>query len=454
MAKEKAVFVCQNCGYISPKWVGKCSNCNSWNSFIEEIQSADPKGLKSKTQATAGNAIKISEIRKREITRIKLPYDEFNRVLGGGLVPGSLVLLGGEPGIGKSTLVLQTVLNLKDYKVLYVSGEESENQIKLRAERIGIKNDSCYIYTETNIEKIIATIKAIEPQIIIIDSVQTVASADLTSSPGTVSQVRECTRLLQEYAKEFEIPVILIGHINKDGDIAGPMSLEHIVDAVFQFEGDNNHYYRLLRPKKNRFGSTYEIGVFEMQNYGLKEITDPGNILLTGDNSGLSGVAYGTIGEGSRTLMIEIQSLIGNSVYSSPQRTSTGFDSRRFQMILAVIEKRLGLNLSQKDAFVNIAGGIKVSDTAADLAVLASVVSSYYDKPLPENTCFVGELGLSGQIRPVSFIDKRVGEANRLGFSNVFISAAQKSELDKKTSGIIPVSDVRDFAAKLFRKGN
>jgi DNA repair protein RadA/Sms len=454
MAKEKAVFVCQNCGYISPKWVGKCSNCNSWNSFIEEVQSVDPKGLKSKTQASAGNAIKISEIRKRDISRIKLPYDEFNRVLGGGLVPGSLVLLGGEPGIGKSTLVLQTVLNLKDQKVLYVSGEESENQIKLRAERIGIKNDNCYIYTETNIEKIIATIKAIEPQIIIIDSVQTVASADLTSSPGTVSQVRECTRLLQEYAKEFEIPVILIGHINKDGDIAGPMSLEHIVDAVFQFEGDNNHYYRLLRPKKNRFGSTYEIGVFEMQNYGLKEITDPGNILLTGDNTGLSGVAYGTIGEGSRTLMIEIQSLIGNSVYSSPQRTSTGFDSRRFQMILAVIEKRLGLNLSQKDAFVNIAGGIKVSDTAADLAVLASVVSSYYDKPLPENTCFVGELGLSGQIRPVSFIDKRVSEANRLGFTNVFISAAQKSELDKKTSGVIPVSDVRDFAAKLFRKGN
>ncbi|NCC88593.1 MAG: DNA repair protein RadA, partial [Clostridia bacterium] len=339
---------------------------------------------------------------------------------------------------------------LTDYKVLYVSGEESENQIKLRAERIGIKNEECYIYTETNIEKIIATIKTLEPQIIIIDSVQTVASADLTSSPGTVSQVRECTRLLQEYAKEFETPVILIGHINKDGDIAGPMSLEHIVDAVFQFEGDNNHYYRLLRPKKNRFGSTYEIGVFEMQNYGLKQITDPGNILLTGENTGLSGVAFGTIGEGSRTLMIEIQSLIGNAVYSSPQRTSTGFDSRRFQMILAVIEKRLGLNLSQKDAFVNIAGGIKVSDTAADLAVLGSVISSYYDKALPENTCFVGELGLSGQIRPVSFIDKRVSEANRLGFKNVFISAAQKSELDKKASGVIPVSDVKDFISKLY----
>ncbi|MCK9322193.1 MAG: DNA repair protein RadA [Bacteroidales bacterium] len=454
MAKDKTVFVCQNCGYISPKWAGKCSNCNSWNSFIEEIRYSEPKGLHSKSEAKPGNAIKISEIRKQQLSRIELPYSEFNRVLGGGLVPGSLVLLGGEPGIGKSTLVLQTVLNLDKRKVLYVSGEESENQIKLRAERIGINNENCFIYTETNIEKIIATIKSLEPEIIVIDSVQTVASADLTSSPGTVSQIRECTRILQEHAKEFDVPVILIGHINKDGDIAGPMSLEHIVDAVFQFEGDNNHYYRLLRPKKNRFGSTYEIGVFEMLNHGLKEITDPGNILLTGDNSGLSGVAYGTIGEGTRTLMIEIQTLIGNAVYSSPQRTSTGFDGRRFQMLLAVIEKKLGLNLSQKDAFVNIAGGIKVSDTAADLPVLASVISSYYDKPIPENTCFIGELGLSGQVRPVSFIDKRVGEARRLGFNNVFISSAQKSELNKNIAGIISVSDVKEFASKLFRPTN
>ncbi len=450
MAKDKTVFVCQNCGYISPKWAGKCSNCNSWNSFIEEVQIAEPKGLNAKSQHIAGNAIRISEISNKKLDRIQLPYEEFNRVLGGGLVPGSLVLLGGEPGIGKSTLVLQSVLKLKGKKVLYVSGEESENQIKLRAERIGIQNEDCFIYTETNIEKILATIKSTEPEIIVVDSVQTVASEALTSSPGTVSQIRESARLLQEYAKEFDIPVILIGHINKDGDIAGPMSLEHIVDAVFQFEGDNNHYYRLLRPKKNRFGSTYEIGVFEMINSGLKEINDPGNILISDENVGLSGVSYGTLAEGTRSLMIEIQTLIGNAVYSSPQRTATGFDSKRFQMILAVIEKRLGLHLSQKDAFINIAGGIKVKDTAVDLAVLASVISSYYDKPIQDNTCFIGELGLSGQIRPVSFIDKRVSEVFRLGFKNVFIASSQKSELSKKYSGIISVSDVKDFASKLF----
>lgn len=451
MAEDKTVFVCQNCGYISPKWAGKCSNCNSWNSFIEEVQQAPVKSGKSRTEPKPGNAIKIKDISKKKIDRINLPYSEFNRVLGGGLVPGSLVLLGGEPGIGKSTLILQTVLNLKGTNVLYVSGEESENQIKLRAERIGINNEDCYIYTETNIEKILSTIKSVQPEIIVIDSVQTIASEMLTSSPGTVSQIRESTRILQEYAKENDVPVILIGHINKEGDIAGPMSLEHIVDAVFQFEGDNNHYYRLLRPKKNRFGSTYEIGVFEMLNYGLKEIIDAGNILLSEENVGLSGVAYGTIAEGTRSLMIEIQTLIGNAVYSSPQRTATGFDSKRFQMILAVIEKRLGLHLSQKDAFINIAGGIKVKDTASDLSVLASVISSYYDKPIVENTCFIGELGLSGQIRPVSFIDKRVSEAVRLGFKNIYISSSQKSEINKNYPGVRAVSDVKDFAAKLFR---
>jgi len=451
MAEDKTVFVCQNCGYISPKWAGKCSNCNSWNSFIEEVQQAPVKSGKSRTEPKPGNAIKIKDISKKKIDRINLPYSEFNRVLGGGLVPGSLVLLGGEPGIGKSTLILQTVLNLKGTNVLYVSGEESENQIKLRAERIGINNEDCYIYTETNIEKILSTIKSVQHEIIVIDSVQTIASEMLTSSPGTVSQIRESTRILQEYAKENDVPVILIGHINKEGDIAGPMSLEHIVDAVFQFEGDNNHYYRLLRPKKNRFGSTYEIGVFEMLNYGLKEIIDAGNILLSEENVGLSGVAYGTIAEGTRSLMIEIQTLIGNAVYSSPQRTATGFDSKRFQMILAVIEKRLGLHLSQKDAFINIAGGIKVKDTASDLSVLASVISSYYDKPIVENTCFIGELGLSGQIRPVSFIDKRVSEAVRLGFKNIYISSSQKSEINKNYPGVRAVSDVKDFAAKLFR---
>jgi len=451
MPKFKTVFVCQNCGYISPKWAGKCSNCSSWNSFIEEVESSEEKNAKKSVSAKPGSPVAINDIVQNVFLRMNMHFSEFDRVLGGGLVPGSLVLLGGEPGIGKSTLVLQSVLNLKNTKILYISGEESETQIKLRAERIGIHNTDCFIYTETNIEKILATIKSITPDIVVIDSVQTVASADLSSSPGTVSQIRECSRQLQEYAKESSTPVILIGHINKDGDIAGPMSLEHIVDVVLQFEGDNNHFYRLLRPKKNRFGSTYEIGVFEMTNDGMKEISDPGNILLSGDNTGLSGVAFGTIAEGSRTLMIEIQALAGNAVFSAPQRNATGFDSRRFQMLLAVIEKRLGLKLVQKDIFLNIAGGLKINDPAADLAVISAVISSYFDKPIRENSCFIGEVGLSGQIRPVSFIEKRVGEASRLGFENIFISASQKSEIKTKVKGVVAVTDIKDFASKLLK---
>lgn len=450
MPKLKTVFVCQNCGYVSPKWAGRCSNCDSWNSFIEEIVEKETKDSGLVSQAKPGSPITINNITRNSFNRMNMHYSEFDRVLGGGLVPGSLVLLGGEPGIGKSTLILQAVLNLVNTKVLYVSGEESESQIKIRAERIGIKNDDCLIYTETNIEKIIATIKSVEPGLVVIDSVQTVASSDLSSSPGTVSQIRECARQLQEYAKQTSTPIILIGHINKDGDIAGPMSLEHIVDVVLQFEGDNNHFYRLLRPKKNRFGSTYEIGVFEMASDGLREISDPGNILLSGDSTGLSGVSFGTTAEGSRTFIIEIQALAGNSVFSAPQRNATGFDSKRFQMLLAVVEKRLGLKLFQKDIFLNIAGGLKISDPAADLSVIAAVISSYFDKPVKENTCFIGEVGLSGQIRPVSFIDKRVGEAIRLGFSRVFVSSAQKLEIASKDSQIIMVSDVKEFAGRLF----
>ena len=404
MAKFKTVFVCQNCGYTAPKWSGRCSNCDSWNSFIEEVELKEDK-QKAKITAVPGKVSPILEIEKNTFSRQKMFFSEFDRVLGGGLVPGSLVLLGGEPGIGKSTLILQSVLNLENSKVLYISGEESENQIKLRADRIGIKNTNCFIYTETNIEKILASIKELNPDLIVIDSIQTIASQELSSSPGTVSQIRECTRLLQEYAKSTSTPVILIGHINKDGDIAGPMSLEHIVDVVLQFEGDSNYFYRLLRPKKNRFGSTYEIGVFEMTGGGLKEISDPGNILLSSENLNLSGVSFGTIAEGSRTLMIEVQALVGNAVFSSPQRNATGFDSRRFQMLLAVVEKRLGLKLSQKDIFLNIAGGLKINDPAADLAVIAAVISSYFDKSLKENSCFIGEGGLSGQIKPVAFIE-------------------------------------------------
>lgn len=450
MAKNKTIFVCQNCGYVSPKWVGKCPSCNSWNSFTEEIEEKEAKTAKAYTEAIAGSPVPISDIKQKELHRIDMPYSEFNRVLGGGLVPGSLVLLGGEPGIGKSTLILQSALNINK-KVLYISGEESDTQIRLRAERIGINNPDCLIYTEIDIDKIIATLKATEPEIAVIDSIQTTASADLTSSPGTVSQIRHCAQKLQEFAKTSGTPIIIIGHINKDGDIAGPMSLEHIVDVVVQFEGDNNHFYRLLRPKKNRFGSTYEIGVFEMMNYGLKEVTDPGKILLSGDNGNLSGVAFGAVSEGSRSLMIEIQALVGNSVYGTPQRSSTGFDNRRFMMLLAVIEKRLGLKLNAKDVFLNIAGGLKINDTAVDISVIAAVISSYIDKPIPDNHCFIGEIGLSGQIKPVSFIEKRVAEASRLGFSTIFIPASQKSEIKTETSKVIAVSDVRDFATRLFK---
>ena len=450
MAKNKTIFVCQNCGYVSPKWVGKCPSCNSWNSFTEEIEEKEAKATKAYTEAIAGSPVPISDIKQKELHRIDMPYSEFNRVLGGGLVPGSLVLLGGEPGIGKSTLILQSALNINK-KVLYISGEESDTQIRLRAERIGINNPDCLIYTEIDIDKIIATLKATEPEIAVIDSIQTTASADLTSSPGTVSQIRHCAQKLQEYAKSSGTPIIIIGHINKDGDIAGPMSLEHIVDVVVQFEGDNNHFYRLLRPKKNRFGSTYEIGVFEMMNYGLREVTDPGKILLSGDNGNLSGVAFGAVSEGSRSLMIEVQALVGNSVYGTPQRSSTGFDNRRFMMLLAVIEKRLGLKLNAKDVFLNIAGGLKINDTAVDISVIAAVISSYIDKPIPDNHCFIGEIGLSGQIKPVSFIEKRVAEASRLGFSTIFIPASQKSEIKTEKSKVIAVADVRDFATRLFK---
>ena len=450
MSKFKTVFVCQNCGYVTPKWAGRCNNCDSWNSFIEEVELKEDK-QKNQTKAIPGKAYPILEIEKNTFERQNMFFTEFDRVLGGGLVPGSLVLLGGEPGIGKSTLILQSVLNLENRRVLYISGEESESQIKLRADRIGIKNTDCFIYTETNIQKILATIEELSPDLIIIDSIQTVASQDLSSSPGTISQIRECTRLLQEYAKSSSTPIILIGHINKDGDIAGPMSLEHIVDVVLQFEGDSNYFYRLLRPKKNRFGSTYEIGVFEMTNTGLKEINDPGNILLSDENLNLSGVTFGTTAEGTRTLMIEIQALVGNAVFSSPQRNATGFDSRRFQMLLAVIEKRLGLKLSQKDIFLNIAGGIKINDPAADLAVIAAVISSLYDKAPKENSCFIGEGGLSGQIKPVSFIEKRVSEASRLGFNRIYMPNSQKSEVKIKNIELITISDITDFARKFLK---
>ena len=450
MAKLKTIYVCQSCEYVSPKWIGRCPNCNAWNSFIEDVEEIG-NSTKNQQVIISGEPIRVNEILHDEQKRILLPFEEFNRVLGGGLVQGSLTLLGGEPGIGKSTLILQTVLHLENTKILYVSGEESETQIKLRADRIGIKNNNCFIYSETNVEKILATIKTFLPEIIVIDSIQTVNSENLSSLPGTISQIRQCTTQLQEYAKTAGIPIILIGHINKEGEIAGPMSLEHIVDTVLQFEGDNNHYYRLLRPKKNRFGSTYEIGVFEMLSNGLNEVIDPGNILITNEKTELSGVSFGTIAEGNRSFMIEIQALVSNTVFAVPQRTATGFDLRRFQMLLAVIEKRLGLQLNKKDIFLNIAGGLKISDPAADLTVIAAVISSNFDKAIINNTCFIGEIGLSGQIRPVAFVEKRITEALRLGFTRIFIPASHKSEIKNQNANIIAVQDVREFAEKMYK---
>lgn len=449
MVRTKTVFVCQKCGHIAPKWEGKCSACGTWNTLIEEVQEVTKNKSSNVVGVYHNSPTPILDITKKNIHRINLPLKEFERVLGGGLVPGSLVLLGGEPGVGKSTLILQIAVNISK-NVLYISGEESDNQIKMRADRIGVKNELCSIYNETNIEKIVQTVKKDKPEIVIIDSIQTVFSQDLTSAPGTISQIRECARQLQVYAKNNSVPVIIIGHINKDGEIAGPMVLEHIVDTVLQFEGDSNHFYRLLRPKKNRFGSTYEIGVFEMKSDGLSEINDPGNILLTNQTSRLSGVAYGTLGEGARTLMLEVQALTGAAVFSSPQRSATGFDNRRFQMLLAVIEKRLGLKLAQKDVFLNIAGGIRVSDTAVDLAVVASVISSYFDKIIPENTCFIGEVGLSGQVRPVSHIDKRVGEAVRLGFNRLILSKSQQKDIIQTNAELIFADDINAFVKQLF----
>lgn len=450
MAKLKTIFVCQSCGYTSSKWIGKCTACNAWNSFIEE-QVEENKNSKSQSNVIAGKPIAINDIVENVFIRFSLHFSELDRVLGGGIVPGSLVLLGGEPGIGKSTLILQAVLNLSGKRILYISGEESESQIKLRAERIGIYNEECYIYTETDIHKIIETIKELKPIIVVIDSIQTVASANLSSSPGTISQIRETARLLQEIAKETGISIIIIGHINKEGDIAGPMSLEHIVDVVLQFEGDSNHFYRLLRPKKNRFGSTYEIGVFEMANEGLKEITDSGNILLTGQNTIMSGISFGTIAEGSRSLMIEVQALVANAVFTVPQRSTTGFDMRRCQMLLAVIEKRLGLKLVQKDIFLNIAGGLKINDPAVDMTVIAAVLSSYFDKAIAEKTCFIGEIGLSGQIKTVAFIEKRISETIRLGFENIFVPHLQAKDMRKFDANIIVVNEVKELAERIFR---
>lgn len=433
MAKIKTTYFCQNCGAQSPKWVGRCASCGEWNTYVEEIiqkgDDAKTPGI-STTSQRAPKPQLVTEISLGNEHRIPVYDKELNRVLGGGLVPGSIVLFGGEPGIGKSTLMLQIALNMKGIRVLYVSGEESEQQIRMRAERIGIKNQQCFILTETNTQNIFRQVEQLEPQLLIIDSIQTLHTAHIESSPGSVSQVRECAGELLRFAKESSTPVFLIGHITKEGSLAGPKVLEHMVDTVLQFEGDRNHIYRLLRTTKNRFGSTNELGIYEMQGSGLREVSNPSEILITNREEPVSGVAIAATLEGMRPMLIETQALVSTAAYGTPQRSSTGFDLRRLSMLLAVLEKRCGFRLGAKDVFLNLAGGLKVEDPAIDLAVLCAVLSSNEDIPISPKCCFAGEVGLSGEIRPVNRIDQRISEAEKLGFEQIFISKYNKKGLD------------------------
>jgi len=429
--KTKTAFFCQNCGVESSKWVGKCPSCGEWNTFVEEvIVKTNNKQTIGSNGQTPNKPQKISEIVTSEETRYNTQNGELNRVLGGGLVPGSMVLIGGEPGIGKSTLALQIALNLKNYTTLYISGEESAQQIKLRGNRLNSDNDRCLIVSETSMENIFSHIKNTNPDILVIDSIQTLGTQSVDSAPGSVSQIRECTAQLLHFAKESSVAVLLIGHITKEGSLAGPKILEHIVDTVLQFEGDQNHMYRILRATKNRFGSTSEMGIYEMRSDGLREVDNPSELLLSSNDESLSGVAISASMEGMRPFLIEVQALVSTAAYGTPQRSSTGFDLRRLNMLLAVLEKRAGFRIGTKDVFLNIAGGIKVSDPAIDLAVIIAVLSSSMDISLPKEVCFAGEIGLSSEIRPVNRIDQRISEAEKLGFKHIFIPKNNSKGLD------------------------
>ncbi len=434
MAKVKTSFFCQNCGAQSPKWLGKCSSCEQWNTIVEEVVQKEDKNSHSwKTESTVQKVQKpalLSQIKYDQEARIICQDQELNRVLGGGIVPGSMVLIGGEPGIGKSTLMLQIALTLKGYRVLYISGEESEQQIKMRAERMPGISDSCYILTETSTQNIFKQIELLEPDLVVVDSIQTLHTSYVESSAGSISQVRECTAEIMKYAKESGTPVFLIGHITKEGNLAGPKVLEHMVDTVLQFEGDRHLAYRILRTTKNRFGSTSELGIYEMQGTGLRQVSNPSEILISQRDSDLSGVTIGATLEGNRPLLIEIQSLVSVATYGTPQRSSTGFDAKRLNMLLAVLEKRGGIRLGTQDVFLNIAGGLKVEDPAIDLAVCASIVSSFEDVAIPGHICFAAEVGLGGEIRAVNRIENRISEAQKLGFKEIYISKFNKKGLD------------------------
>ena len=467
--KEKTVYVCKECGYDSPKWIGKCPACGAWNTFVEQVVRKESNSSAAASRYASSDSmlhpngakpVRFSQIQGGEDPRINMRDKELNRVLGGGLVLGSMVLLGGEPGIGKSTLVLQTVLNLPDMKILYVSGEESARQLKLRAERLIARMpdrdinelENLYIISETSLEHIYTHVKNVLPEILIIDSIQTISTEAAESSPGSISQVRECAASILKFAKESNTPVIMIGHINKEGTLAGPKVLEHIVDTVIQFEGDQHYMYRILRSIKNRFGSTSELGIYEMQQSGLREVNNPSELLLSKDSEGLSGVAIASAIEGVRPFLIETQALVSTAAYGMPQRSATGFDNRRLNMLLAVLEKRVGFKLMQKDVFINIAGGLRVTDPAIDLSIIAAVLSSNVDTGLDHDICMCGEVGLSGEIRPVARIEQRIAEAAKLGFKQIIIPQHNLQGLDRNKFDIeiIPVKKVEEALRVLF----
>lgn len=463
MAKDKVVYVCKECGQESPKWVGRCPSCGQWNTYIEQVVRKEtasrilPEGLGGELERAKPR--NLSEIETKAEPRIDMRDAELNRVLGGGLVPGSLVLLGGEPGIGKSTLILQTVMNLRHLKVLYVSGEESARQLKLRANRLEsqvevteVEEKECLIVCETSLEQIFAHVKNTKPQLLVIDSIQTISTETVESSPGSLSQVRECAAMLLKFAKTQNVPVILIGHITKEGTLAGPKILEHIVDTVLQFEGDQHYLYRILRSIKNRFGSTSELGIYEMRADGLRQVNNPSELLLSESHEGLSGVAVSSAIEGVRPFLIETQALVSTAAYGNPQRSATGFDTRRLNMLLAVLEKRVGFKLAQKDVFLNIAGGLKVSDPAMDLSVIAAILSSNIDTGIETDVCMAGEVGLSGEIRPVARIEQRIAEAEKLGFKRILLPRSNMQGLDQSRFKIelVPVRKVEEALRELF----
>lgn len=454
MAKEKTVYVCSNCGQESPKWVGKCPACGAWNSYVEEVMRKEPVGKRpvSGMERLKSKPMTLSEIEAGDEPRIDMHDAELNRVLGGGLVPGSLVLIGGEPGIGKSTLVLQTILHMPERRILYISGEESARQLKLRADRLTQQPGNCLIVCETSLEQIYVHIKNTQPELVIIDSIQTISTETLDSSPGSIGQIRECAASILRFAKESHTSVILIGHINKEGSIAGPKILEHIVDTVLQFEGDQHYMYRILRSIKNRFGSTAELGIYEMRQDGLRQVSNPSELLLSQEHEGMSGVAIASAIEGIRPFLIETQALVSSAVYGNPQRSATGFDTRRMNMLLAVLEKRVGFKLAQKDVFLNIAGGLRVNDPAIDLAVISAILSSNMDTAIEPLVCMAGEVGLSGEIRPVNRIKQRIGEAEKLGFKQFILPKYNLQGINTRKLNIelIPVRKVEEAFRALF----